>query len=204
MDAVGPGGTVMGYASSDRSPYEETLNGARMDKALRRDWPAFDPRIAGTYRGFGLLNRFLADLPGARRSAHPDASMVAVGPLAGTLVEPHRLGQALGEGAPLDAVTVLHYAEAVADIPGKRRISYDTGALRRFIAEDLRATAQIKRNRSRAGSRPLDRALYEERHLVECFFNQIKRFRRITLRCEKTATSFKAFVELACAMAWIA
>ncbi len=66
---------------------------------------------------------------------------------------------------------------------------YDTGALRRFIAEDLRATAQIKRNRSRAGSRPLDRALYEERHLVECFFNQIKRFRRIALRCEKTCAS---------------
>ncbi|RDD70932.1 aminoglycoside N(3)-acetyltransferase, partial [Paracoccus versutus] len=129
MDAVGPGGTVMGYASWDRSPYEETLNGARMDEDLRRAWPAFDPRTAGTYRGFGLLNQFLAALPAARRSAHPDASMVAVGPLAGTLVEPHRLGQALGEGsplerfvrlggktlllgAPLDAVTVLHYAEA--------------------------------------------------------------------------------------------
>lgn len=80
---------------------------------------------------------------------------------------------------------------------------YDTEALRRFIAGDLRATAQIKRNRSRAGSRPLDRALYGERHLVECFFNRIKRFRRIALRCEKTVASFKAFVDLACAMAWI-
>lgn len=76
--------------------------------------------------------------------------------------------------------------------------------LRRFIADDLRATAQIKRNRSRAGSRPLDRALYGERHLVECFFNRLKRFRRIALRCEKTATSFKAFVDLACAMAGVA
>lgn len=140
--AVGPGGTVMGYASWDRSPYEETLNGARMAAGLRRDWPAFDPGTAGTYRGFGLLNQFLAELPGARRSAHPDASMVAVGPLAATLVQPHRLGQALGPGsplerflrfggktlllgAPLDAVTVLHYAEAVADIPGKRRVSYE-------------------------------------------------------------------------------
>ena len=80
---------------------------------------------------------------------------------------------------------------------------YDTEALRRFIADDLRATAQIKRNRSRAGSRPLDRVLYGERHLVECFFNRLKRFRRIALRCEKTVTSFKAFVDLACAMAWI-
>jgi len=27
-------------------------------------------------------------------------------------------------------------------------------------------------------------------HLVECFFNRIKRFRRIALRCEKTVSSF--------------
>ncbi|MDO5641122.1 MAG: IS5/IS1182 family transposase, partial [Paracoccus sp. (in: a-proteobacteria)] len=59
------------------------------------------------------------------------------------------------------------------------------------------------RNRSRAGSRFLDRALYKERHLVECFFNRLNRFRRIALRCEKTLTSFKALVELACVMAWI-
>ncbi|MEG4641468.1 IS5 family transposase [Paracoccus sp. APAP_BH8] len=81
---------------------------------------------------------------------------------------------------------------------------YDTEALRRFIAGDLRATAQIKRNRSRAGSRPLDRTLSGERHLVECFFNRLKRFRRIALRCEKTVASLKAFVDLACAMAAIA
>lgn len=140
--AVGPAGTLMGYASWDRSPYEETLNGARLTDAQRRSWPAFDPATAGTYAGFGLLNRFLAAEPDARRSAHPDASMVAVGPLAAMLTEPHRLGQALGRGsplerfvehggrvlllgAPLDAVTVLHYAEAIADIPGKRRVTYE-------------------------------------------------------------------------------
>lgn len=39
--AVGPTGTVMGYASWDRSPYEETLNGARLDDKARRTWPPF-------------------------------------------------------------------------------------------------------------------------------------------------------------------
>ncbi|HIA3966469.1 TPA: aminoglycoside N-acetyltransferase AAC(3)-IId, partial [Escherichia coli] len=140
--AVGPTGTVMGYASWDRSPYEETLNGARLDDEARRTWLPFDPATAGTYRGFGLLNQFLVQAPGARRSAHPDASMVAVGPLAETLTEPHELGHALGEGspverfvrlggkalllgAPLNSVTALHYAEAVADIPNKRWVTYE-------------------------------------------------------------------------------
>lgn len=80
---------------------------------------------------------------------------------------------------------------------------YDADALRAFIADALGAVAQIKQNPSRAGHRAIDWALYKERHLVECFFNKIKRFRRIALRCEKTLSSFKAFVDLACAMAWL-
>ncbi|MBB3019528.1 aminoglycoside N3'-acetyltransferase [Microvirga lupini] len=141
-DAVAPGGTLMGYASWERSPFGETLNGAQLDEETRRTWPPFRPDMAKAYRGFGLLNQFLVDMPGALRSAHPDASMVALGPLARELVEPHRLGQAFGPGsplerfikrngkvllfgAPLDAVTVLHYAEAIADIPGKRRVTYE-------------------------------------------------------------------------------
>ncbi|HCK1264392.1 TPA: AAC(3) family N-acetyltransferase, partial [Escherichia coli] len=100
------------------------------------------------YRGFGLLNQFLVHAPGARRRAHPDASMVAVGPLAETLTEPHELGHALGEGspverfvrlggkalllgAPLNSVTALHYAEAVADIPNKRWVTYEMPMLGR-------------------------------------------------------------------------
>ncbi|WP_299364225.1 aminoglycoside 3-N-acetyltransferase [uncultured Paracoccus sp.] len=142
LDAVGPGGTVMAYCAWDRSPYEETLNGAILDPAEREAWPAFDPATAGTYRGFGLLNEYLRKLPSARRSAHPDASMVAAGANADHLVRPHEFGAAFGPGspldrfraaggrvlllgAPLDAVTVLHLAEALADIPRKRRVSYE-------------------------------------------------------------------------------
>lgn len=81
---------------------------------------------------------------------------------------------------------------------------YDADHLRNFIADDLGATPQIKQNPTRSGSRRIDWALYKERNLVERFFNRIKRFRRIALRCEKTVASFKAFVDLACAMAWLA
>lgn len=79
----------------------------------------------------------------------------------------------------------------------------DADPLRCFIAQELGATPQIKQNPTRAQRQPIDWVLYE-RHLVECFFDPIKRFRRIALRCEKTVTSFRAFVALACAMAWLA
>lgn len=82
--------------------------------------------------------------------------------------------------------------------------AYDADPLRRFIADDLGAKPQIKQNPTRRGHPPIDWALYKERHLVECFFNRIKRFRRIALRCEKTVASFRDLVALACAMAWLA
>ena len=81
--------------------------------------------------------------------------------------------------------------------------AYEADHLRGFIAEDLGAKARIKRNPSRRKDRPIGWMLYRERHPVECFFNRIKRFRRIALRCGKTVSSFKAFVNIACVMAWI-
>lgn len=146
LDAIAPGGTLMAFVSWDRSPYEETLNGRVMDAAMRAAWPAFDPHAAGAYPGFGMLNAAIVTHPQARRSAHPDASIAAIGPLADHLVAPHRLGEAYGRGsplerfvaargrvlllgAPLDAVTVLHHAEALACIPGKRRVSYEMPVL---------------------------------------------------------------------------
>ena len=56
--------------------------------------------------------------------------------------------------------------------------AYDADHLRAFIAVDLGATAHIKRNPTRREDRPIDWVLYKERHLVECFFNRLKRSRR--------------------------
>jgi len=157
LDSVGRDGTLMGFASWQHSPYEETLDrsgldrsgldGSRLDAgqltpAQREVWPAFDPSNAPVYAGFGMFNELLRQEPGSCRSPHPDASMVAIGPRARWLTQRHdfddaygptsplaRLVQASGRvlllGAPLDAVTVLHLAEALARIPGKRRVSYE-------------------------------------------------------------------------------
>src|SRR3546814_7213970 len=62
----------------------------------------------------------------------------------------------------------------------------DADPLRAFIVDDLGANAQIKANPGRAIAPPIDWRLYKERHQVECFFNKLKRFRRIALSCEKT------------------
>ncbi|GAA3267903.1 IS5 family transposase [Sphingomonas yabuuchiae] len=81
--------------------------------------------------------------------------------------------------------------------------AYDADHLRTFIADDLGATAQIKSNPSRTAKPPIYWRLYKERHQVKCFFNKLKRFRRIALRCEKTISAFLGFVHLACAMIWL-
>ncbi len=81
--------------------------------------------------------------------------------------------------------------------------AYDADPLRALIADDLGAIAHIRANPSRTGKPPIDWRLYKERHQVECFFNKLKRFRRIALRCEKTVTAFMGFVHLACAMIWL-
>lgn len=138
--AVGPSGNVTAYVSWEHSPYERTLGGKRLSKDEERDWPQFE-RLSPPYSGFGALNSFLLSLDDVRRSPHPDASILAVGAHADWIVEPHALGSGYGPGspierilqldgkvlllgAPLDAVTVLHYAEAVARIPKKRWVTY--------------------------------------------------------------------------------
>lgn len=91
----------------------------------------------------------------------------------------------------------------LSGLDGVSHVIADADPLRAFIADNLGATAQIKANPSRAIAPPIDWRLYKERHQVECFFNKLKRFRRIALRCEKTLTAFMGFVHLACAMIWI-
>ena len=81
--------------------------------------------------------------------------------------------------------------------------AYDADHFRSLIRDRLRAEAQIPSNPSRTRPCPLDAQLYAERRLIENFFNRLKRFRRVALRCEKTLAAFMGFVHLACAMDWL-
>jgi len=86
--------------------------------------------------------------------------------------------------ALLDGQTAEH---VIADT------AYDAGRIRNAI-EAMGAQAVIPPHPSRARVVPYDRHVYHERHLIECFINKLKQFRRLATRYDKTALSFKAFI----------
>jgi len=49
----------------------------------------------------------------------------------------------------------------------------------------------------------LVRSLYRRRYLVEIFFHNLKRFRAVATRYEKTARNYLALVQVACAWLWL-
>lgn len=51
--------------------------------------------------------------------------------------------------------------------------------------------------------RRINRSLYRQRYLVEVFFHNLKRFRAIATRYEKTAQNYLALVQLACVCIWL-
>ena len=127
FDAIGPAGTLVAYV--DFEPfYEETDE---------EEVPVFDKRIAQAARDHGILHETIRTWPGALRSDHPDAGVVAIGALAEWITSNHPFQYGYGEGspfdkvvqangrvlmlgAPLDTNTLLHYAEHKARIPNKR------------------------------------------------------------------------------------
>ena len=80
--------------------------------------------------------------------------------------------------------------------------AYDADTLREAIAAKS-AIAVIPNNPSRSVKHPLDKALYAQRHLVECCFSKLKQFRRVATRFEKTARNYRAVVTLAAIVLWL-
>jgi len=52
-------------------------------------------------------------------------------------------------------------------------------------------------------SREYDRWLYRERHLVECFINKIKHFRRVFSRFDKLARNYLGFLHFVSSLIWL-
>lgn len=80
--------------------------------------------------------------------------------------------------------------------------AYDTDDLLAFIVGKA-AEAVIPPKANRIEKRAYDKHAYKERHLVECFINKIKWYRRIFTRFEKLARRYMAFLHLAGAFIWL-
>lgn len=128
LDVISPSGTIAAYV--DYEPFVE-------DDDDPASVPVFDKRIAHAALDHGILHEALRTWPDAIRSDHPDAGVLAIGPLAAHITAEHpfqygygpgspleKIAQANGRvlmvGAPLDTITLLHYAEHIAELPGKR------------------------------------------------------------------------------------
>jgi transposase len=57
--------------------------------------------------------------------------------------------------------------------------------------------------KNRLIQRDTDWHTHKDRHLVECFMNKIKQYRRIFSRFEKYACRYKAFLSFASALIWL-
>jgi len=137
LDAVGPGGTILAYTDWDAA-YDALLDeDGRVPPEWRDHIPPFDPARSRAIRDNGVLAEFIRTTPGARRSRNPGASVAAIGARADWLTADHPLDYGYGEGsplarlveaggkvlmvgAPLDTMTLLHHAEHLARLPGKR------------------------------------------------------------------------------------
>ena len=100
---------------------------------------------------------------------------------------------------------VTQAKELIANLAGKYLLAdaaYDADHFRARIAAAEMA-AVIPSNPSRAQAIPHDTDIYKERHLVECFINKIKHFRRIATRYEKTSTAYMAMLCLVGAVIWL-
>ena len=79
---------------------------------------------------------------------------------------------------------------------------YDSDGFLNFIL-DQEAIPVIPSRINRLQQRTYDVHLYKERHLVECFINKIKHFRRVFSRFEKLAGRYLGFVKLAATLVWL-
>jgi len=80
--------------------------------------------------------------------------------------------------------------------------AYDADKLIELLkSKGCRVVIPPKTNRK--VQREIDKHIYKERHLVECFFAKIKAYRRISTRYEKMASRFYAMVLIASCMVWL-
>ncbi|MEU1487393.1 aminoglycoside 3-N-acetyltransferase [Streptomyces sp. NPDC005752] len=146
-EAVGERGTLMVTCGwNDALPYDFSDWPRPWQDAVRAEPFGYDTVLSEADHDNGRLPEALRRWPGAVRSRHPDVSVAALGAAATELTadhpwdDPHGPGSPLARlvalggrvlmlGAPPETLTLLHHAEALSDVPGKRFVEYEQPVL---------------------------------------------------------------------------
>lgn len=91
------------------------------------------------------------------------------------------------------------------DLPFERFIADRGYAAQDFVdwIVEQQAESVIPPHQKAKTARPYDTWLYRERHLVECFINKIKHFRRIFSRFDKLDTQYLGFLHFVSVLVWL-
>jgi len=140
VDSAGAHGTVVMPAFSaglsDPAHWTRPPVPEEWWQVIRDSMPAFDAARTPT-RAIGVVAELFRTCPGVRRSAHPQSSLAAHGPLSEEILHSHPLEDEMGDGSPLDRLygldarilllgathasnSSLHFAEHLASWSGKR------------------------------------------------------------------------------------
>jgi aminoglycoside 3-N-acetyltransferase len=148
-EATSPGGTVAMYVGCEHG-FDDVGRGvlsAEEESVILAHQPAFDFQTARAARAFGILAEFFRSYPGTCMSRSIGGRMAARGLRAAWLTADQPWNYGFGRGSPLDKlcqaegkvllvgsdrdeVTLLHFAEHIADFEGKRIARYKVPMLR--------------------------------------------------------------------------
>lgn len=116
------------------------------------------------------------------------------------------LGQALKFSlTPGQRHDITQASSLLVDYKGRNVIAdkaYDADSLINQLYQQ-NCTPVIPCRKNRKIQRTYDEHIYKERHLIECFFNKLKQFRRIFSRYDKQASSYAGFIAYASSILWL-
>lgn len=149
----------------------------------------------------------------AAGAAHSDAETEALGRSKGGFsCKIHAITDALGN--PLDFVLTpgqvsdITQAEPLLELTPEGAEffvgdkGYDSDAfVAAILAKGLQVVIPPRSNRNEP--RQCDWFVYKERHLIECFFNKIKHYRRVFSRFDKLARNYMSFIRFVSALIWL-
>lgn len=108
-------------------------------------------------------------------------------------------GQAADIGQAIALVEGLAFEKVLADRGYAAQDFYDW-----VVNQEMEPVIPPhQRAKGAKAQRPYDKWVYRERHLIECFINKIKHFRRVFSRFDKLARRFLGFLHFVSSLIWL-